>query len=277
MADTAFQVQYRQEYVAGFEAGTSLLRNCCVNEAVIKGNTATFLVASSGSASTVTRGVNGLIPARADSLTQASATLVEQHDLVRKTGFNLFASQGDGKRIMQETSMKVVNRAIDLDILGELYNTTSSISGTVTGSLQVVMKAMSKLGNNQVAIDEIDNMFAVVSPAFIAYLHQTTEFANAQYVEMKPLAGPARKMLRWAGFNFIVSPLVTGVGTSAEYLYFFHRNAIGHAVNVGEIDAKADYFAEQDYSWARTTIFMGSKLLQSAGAVKITHDGSAYA
>jgi hypothetical protein len=45
----------------------------------IKGNTATFLVADSGAATAVTRGVNGLIPARADNLTQTSATLVEWH------------------------------------------------------------------------------------------------------------------------------------------------------------------------------------------------------
>lgn len=277
MADTAFQVQYRQEYIAGFEVSKSLLSQCCVNEAVIKGNQATFLVASSGSATTVTRGVTGLIPARADSLTQSTATLVENHDLVRKTGFNIFGSQGDGKRIMQETSMKVVNRAIDLDILGELANTTTTLTGTLTGSLATVMKARTKLGVNQIPIEEIDNMFAVVSPAFMGYLHQTTEFANAQYVDVKPLAGAARRMLRWAGFNWIETPLITGVGTSAEYVYFFHRNAIGHAVNVGEIDARAGYFEEQDYSWARTTVFMGSKLLQAAGAVKVTHDGSAFA
>ena len=104
MAQTAYQTQYRQEFIAGFEARQSLLRSCCVTEAVIKGNIATFLVADSGGASAVTRGVNGLIPARADNLTQTSATLTEWHDLVQKTGFNVFASQGDQRRVMQETS-----------------------------------------------------------------------------------------------------------------------------------------------------------------------------
>ena len=79
MAETAFQVQYRQEFIAGFEVRQSYLRTAVTNEAVIKGNTATFLVADSGGASAVTRGVNGLIPARADNLTQSSATLAEWH------------------------------------------------------------------------------------------------------------------------------------------------------------------------------------------------------
>lgn len=69
----------RQEIVATFEEGMSWLRQTTVTEAVIKGNTATFLVAGSGSATATTRGINGLIAARADSLTQTSATLVEWH------------------------------------------------------------------------------------------------------------------------------------------------------------------------------------------------------
>ena len=55
----------------------SWLRQTTVTEAVIKGNQATFLVGGSGGASAVTRGINGLIPARADNLTQSTATLVE--------------------------------------------------------------------------------------------------------------------------------------------------------------------------------------------------------
>jgi hypothetical protein len=47
MADTAPQIQYRQELVATFEEGMSWLRQTTVNEAVIKGNQATFLVAGS--------------------------------------------------------------------------------------------------------------------------------------------------------------------------------------------------------------------------------------
>lgn len=79
MAESAAQVQYRDQLVAAFEEGMSWLRQTTVNEAVIKGNQATFLVAGSGGASAVTRGINGLIPARADSMDQSTATLVEWH------------------------------------------------------------------------------------------------------------------------------------------------------------------------------------------------------
>ena len=89
MAESAPQTQYRQELVAEFEEGLSWLRGTTVMEAMIKGNQATFLVGGSGGATAVTRGINGLIPARADNLTQLTATLTEWHsDKLCVSGLN---------------------------------------------------------------------------------------------------------------------------------------------------------------------------------------------
>lgn len=285
MADTAYQIQYRQEFIAGFEAGTSLLRGSVTTEATVKGNQAVFLTADSGGAVAQTRGVNGQIPSRTDNLNQYTAQLIEQHDLVQRTGFNLFASQGDGKRIMQETSMKVINRTIDLDILSAAAATTNSFGGAgTTGSVALAIKAMVKLGNNAVPIDETDKLFFVISPAFYGYLAQTKEFANVQWVDVKFFTGSLAatgtsksvKMMRWMGFNWIVTSLISGLGTAAELCYAYHKDALGHAVNSGEIMSEADYHRRQDYSWARTSIYMGSKLLQAKGVIQIIHDGTAF-
>src|SRR3990170_7447574 len=140
MAESAPVIQYRTELVAAFEEGMSWLRQTTVTEAVIKGNQATFLVAGSGGASAVTRGINGLIPARADDMTQSTATLVEWHDLVRKTRFNIFQSQGDQRRLMQETTRKVLNRRLDADIVAQLDTATTTLGATTTFSLHVAAK-----------------------------------------------------------------------------------------------------------------------------------------
>jgi len=276
MAETAFQTQYRDEFIAGFEDRMSRLRACCITEAVIKGNAATFLVADSGSASATTRGVNGLIPARADNLTQTSATLEEWHDLVRKTNFNIFSSQGNQKRIMQETTMAVINRKIDDQVIAQLDTATQDCGAAVTASLDLVVKAKVILGNAFVPTEEEDNMFAVVTPAFNGYLLQVKEYASAEYVEVKPLSGPARKFRRWAGVNWMEHPRLTGVGTSAEKCYMFHRNALGHAADTAGMDSLVGYDGEQGYSWARASMHMNAKLIQNTGVVQMLHDGSAY-
>ncbi|MDX1300329.1 MAG: hypothetical protein R3260_19120, partial [Pseudomonas sp.] len=116
MADTAFQTKYRNETIMGFEKSMSLARRTVTTEAMIEGQKAVFLVADSGGATAVTRGVNGDIPTRPDNLNQFTATLQEWHDVPERTNFNIFASQGEGRRIMQQTCMKVINRKIDKDI-----------------------------------------------------------------------------------------------------------------------------------------------------------------
>ena len=280
MAETAFQTQYRQEFIRGFEVRQSLLRDTTTTEAVIKGNQAVFLVADSGAASAVTRGVNGLIPARGDNLNQNTCTLSEQHDLVRKTGFNVFASQGNQRAIMQETTMSVLNRKIDDQILTELATATNDNGAATTASLAFVMRAKTILGNNKVPWD--GGIFAVVTPAFEAYLMQTSEFASADYVDMKPLPGAdaawsdRQKAFRWAGVTWITHPGLSGVGTAAEICFMYHKTAIGHAADTAGLQTPVGYDEEQDYSWARATCYMGAKLLQNSGVVVMTHDGSAY-
>lgn len=276
MAESAPQIQYRQELVASFEEGMSWLRQTTVTEAVIKGNQATFLVAGSGGASAVTRGINGLIPARADDMTQSTATLVEWHDLVRKTRFNIFQSQGDQRRLMQETTRKVLNRRIDADIVAQLDTATNNLGSATTMSLAVVGKALTTLGENEVPVEEEDKMWAVATPAVRGYLMQVPEFNSADYVEVKFLNGPARRVLRWAGFNWIFHPNLTGVGTSSEKCYFYHRDAIGSAFDSGEgLNTAIGYDDEQDYSYARASSFTGAKLLQQGGIVQFLHDASA--
>ena len=281
MAETAFQIQYREEFIAGFEARQSLFRQSVTTESVIKGNQATFLVADSGGAEAVTRGVNGLIPARADNLSQPVATLAEWHDLVKKTGFNVFASQGNQRAVMQKTTMGVVNRKIDSDIITELNTGTVDTGTTQTGSLALAVRAKVILGVNEVPND--GNIWCAMTPAMAGYLLQVPEFSNAEYVSVKPLdtGGTGWKdavgFHRWMNVNWFEHPNLPGVGTSAEKCFMYHSSAIGHAVNAEGIQSPVGYDEEQDYSWARASVFMGSKLLQNSGVVVINHDGSAFA
>lgn len=279
MAVDAAQVQYRQEFIAAFEQRQSLLRDAVTTESVIKGNQATFLVAGSGSDTAVTRGVDGLIPAKADTESQLTATLAEWHDLRRKTNFNVFASQGNQRAIMQMNTMAVINRKIDSEILTELATGTITTGAAVTASMQLVTKAKTKLGNAGVPWDS--NIFAVISPGFEGYLMQIKEFASREYIGKAPMdnADPAWRdrpmMYFWMGVNWIVHPKVAGVGTASESCFMFHKSAIGHAVDSAGLDSPIGYDEEQAYSWARCTVHMGSKLLQNSGVVEMVHDASA--
>jgi len=275
MGENAFQTMYRQEFIAKFEQRVSLVRKTVTTEAEVNGNTAVFLTAGSGSATAKTRGANGLIPARADDLTQSSATLVEWHDLVRKNNFNIYAGQGKQREIMQMTTMAVVNRKIDSDIITAL-ETGTQYAGLVgvTATLALVMKAKAILGNADVPYD--GNISMLITPAFEAYLMQTREFASAEYVNNKPFEN-GMTLFRWAGINFIVHPNLTGAGTATEICLMYHKDAIGHGCDKESVMTAVGYDDEQDYSYARCSTYMGSKLLQNTGIVQVRHDGTAFA
>ncbi len=275
----AYQTKYRQELILGFEDRQSRLRSTVVTEADVNGNQAVFLVSDSGSATATTRGADGLLVARDDSHSQNTAILAEWHDLVRKTRFNIFASQGNQLALMQTTAMGVINRKIDDDIIAALDTATNDLGAATTADLANVMKALTILGDNTVDIEDEDNMFALISPGFKGELMQIPEYSSGDYVEIKPLVGPAMTYFRWAGFNWICHPRLTGsVGAggsgASEKCYFYHRNSIGHALDKEGMDSKIGYDEEQDYSFARMSTFMGSKKLQNKGIVQYLHDNS---
>ncbi|GJD92929.1 phage capsid protein [Methylobacterium iners] len=274
MADTAYSVQYKDEFIEGFEQGWSVLRSAVTVDAQTKGNQAVFDIVDSGGAAAVTRGVNGTIPARADNDTQVTLTLREWHDKPRKTSFNIFASQGDGRAKMQMSTRKVMNRKIDDDIIAALNTATNTITGGAA-TLALVQNALAKLGRQDVEVEDEEHIFWLASLSFRAELYQIKEFNSADWVETKPLNGPVQRYKRWAGVNWAFSNRLPGVGTANEKGFLFHQAAIGHAANMTEASIAAGYNDEDDYSWARSSIFMGSQVLQNKGILVVPHDGSA--
>lgn len=283
MSDSAFQTQYREEYIAMFEQHQSLLRDTVTTEVDIKGNQAIFLVAGSGGASAVTRGLNGRIPARNDSNNQNTCTMQEWHDLVRKNQFNIMASQGNQRAIMQMSSMAVINRKIDDLIVTQLNTGTVTIGGSTTlPNVSLFQNGRVKLSNASVPWDS--NITMLCQPSFMAYLEQAPEFANSQYVDLRPYAGEAANnwrdkppAYRWKNCLFVEHPNLPGRGTSSEKSFLYHKTAIGHGMASDGIETDVGYDGEQNYSWARATGFMGALLLQNTGVVVVTHDGSSYA
>jgi len=170
--------------------------------------------------------------------------------------------------------MHVINRKIDDDIITELNTGTVNTGAAVQGSLSLVMHAVTLLGNATVPFD--GNISGLITPACYAYLMQTPEFSSVDYVDNKPFSG-RQVMFRWAGVNFIVHPSLPGAATNAEKCFIYHKNAIGHAINSGGIQTQVGYNEENDYSFARCSIFMGIQILQNEGVIVVNHDGSGFA
>lgn len=267
---------YRQQFVGAFEQRTTPLKAMTTKETMKNGNSVKWLISGSGSDTAVTRGVNGLIPYGTSTNSQVEGTLVEKHAPYEMTGFNIFASQGDQKQIMQMNSMAVINRTIEDEIIDAISGGTNDTGTAATASLAMVMKARSILRRNNVDLSNGNDIFGLMSPAFEAYIMQTPEFASKDYVNVSRYDGSTVSMLRWANVNWYVTNRVSGVGTTAEKCAIWHRSAVGFACNVGEESINIGYDEKQDISWSRATIYQDAAKLQNAGIVIMNHDGSAY-
>lgn len=278
MTVAAAMKQYRKEMIDGFEKRQSLLRHTVTTEFVRQGNQAEFLVVDSGGASATTRGVDGDIVSRDDNNTQTTCTLNEYNDLVRKSKFNIFASQGDQRAVMQRTTMAVINRKCDELIRTALETATVEWNGgtAVAATLALIQTAYTTLCN-AFAADGPDEIFAVITPAFRAEMFENEQFTSVDYVNGKPFEGLNRNTaFNWYGINFIVDPEITGTGTNDAQCYMYNKRAIGSAVAVSDMDVGIGYDEEQRRSWARCSIDMGAVKLQNAGIVGMPHDDTAY-
>lgn len=276
MAVQAAITQFRQETVAQFEQKQTQIAMATTRETVRQGLTSTFLVSGSNGDTATTRGANGDIVFGGPQNSQPSCTLKEKHAAKELTGFDVFASQGNQADGLRQMVTNIMHRDQDLVILAAMAAATQDF-GTGVMDLTTVLGAAACLGVNQVPTDEVDNMFGIISPAANAYMMQLPEYSSADYTSLTPYNnGVSKKYKRWADINWIVSPLVTGVGTSSEILYIFHRAAIGYSSNMDEAKVYADYEQKHGRSWARAELYHEALLLQNSGVVKITHDGSAF-
>ncbi len=273
MATIAQQVQYRDEFIAGYETRQSFLRESVTTDTVRQGASTYFLI-SKPNRTARTRGADGFIPATPEDLTQVKVDLQERHDLTRKTNFNVFSGQSDQRRIMQMESMGVINRDTDLMIIAALATGTVNTGSAAVMSKALVNKALTKLFNGKVPND--GQIYGLLSPAAWAYLSDVVGFSSSDYVGDRPLVvGPEKR--RWMGVTWMMSPEVPGLGLNTAKSFIWHKSAIGHALDPKDIQALADYNTEQDYSWARTSFYHGVGVLQNSGIVVINHDDSALA
>ena len=276
---TAAQAVYRREQIAVFETHHSLLLDTGTKELMREGHTATFLVSGRGSVQASTRGASGEIAYNQNTNAQSTATLIEYHAGFRHSNFDIFASQGDQRRQMQVNGTGAINAKATAVILAELETGTQDTGAAVTASQGLAGRALGILQNNKVPVDR--NVFAAISPAFHTYLMMIPSYVSSDFVSDRPLPKgdvawrDMEQAKTWLGVNWIVTPEITGNGTTAEKCLMWHRSALGIACNADMIRVGGGYDEQHDryFDWA--SIFMAAKMLQNTGVVVMNHDGSA--
>jgi hypothetical protein len=82
---------------------------------------------------------------------------------------------------------------------------------------------------------------------------------------------------KWRNALIVEHPNLPGKGTSSEKSFMYHKTAAGHAMDTSGMQTPVGYNQEDDFSYARASVFMGALVLQNTGIVVWTTDGTAFA
>jgi len=281
MSDEAYQKLFVQEAIVAYEQTESKLRNTCITETEINGNQAVFLIAGSASgATTTTRGPNGKIQSQKSNLVQKTVTLKEEHYKETVNDFDLRSTHGGAnirRSIMSRSTMSVIHRKYDDQILQELNTATQTAGAAAVVSYSKITKALALLANNDVDITS-NEIYGVITPAFYAKLLEMDQFTNIDYVETKPIIDNSGgisstiKMIKWLGVHWITHTGLPGQGSSSASCFLYHKNSIGHGCHFTGIDMAMGYNSENKYSYCTGTMHAEALKLQDEGIVKILHD-----
>lgn len=276
MADsvTIGKNQYRDEWIVRFQRGETYLKSAVTRETMVQGNQAIFAIQGVAPAMTQ-RGVDGLIPSRNRQDTQITIPLVELHTKETRTGFNIFTAQSDIREAMQNAGALSAAREIDDRIITALETATNQYNGgtAITTTFGRVVDIQSELTENDVYAN--DMITFLHTPKSWARLTTLDQFTNADYLDRKVLMGNAQAPVYWNGATHMLHTGLPGVGTATASCFAFAKQGVGHAINEGDIQVAVGYDDEDDYSYARHTLFHGTTLLQQNGVIEFIHDDTA--
>ena len=274
----AYQItrqQYRDEWVVTFQRGETYLRYATTPETMISGNQANFPIQGASSGAT-SRGVNGLIPSENPTDTQVIVPLLERHRKETQTGFNIFTAHGNLREAMQNRGALALAREVDDEIINNGLSAASTIYNTTATPLTygIVQDIMSDLLENNVYA--MDSVTFVWTPKSWARLLTFVEFVSSDYVDEEFLLGGAtQKPKMWNGAMHMVHTGLPDSGSASASNFAFGKAAVGYALNSDGIDVAIGYDDEDDYSYARHSIFHGCRLLQQPGIIKVLTDDTA--
>jgi hypothetical protein len=185
---------------------------------------------------------------------------------------------------MQLTTMKVVNRKIDDDIIAQLdtyppttparrHHGLAGPRGLRPDHPRQQLRRHHRRG--QPLRPDLARPSAPTCS-------RSRSSANGDYVDVKPMTGPvAATGAGWASTGSSIPRLTGSVGAGSDGTIgeVLHVPPLGHRPRAGQpraLDTAVGYHDEQAYSYCRVSGTFGSKQLQNSGIVQIKHNAAAY-
>lgn len=267
---------FQEQTVIAMGKRKSQMRKTVTTTANIKADSATVMVSDINGKRMVKRGTDGRIPSNPPNDKQFKVQLEQLHYKEAKTEFDIYTQQGAQFDLMKDNVVAVAERRHDEEILKTLgTNTRKANPGA---AVQLTSTAMLKkiLGSFGGLQSQTMICMAITSGAY-ADMHDIKEFGNHDYIQDEQWKGvPKSLAFTFFGINFIIMPDDDFEGAlNAKKFYAWKPEAVAHICDMDSAAFKFGYNDEDDYSWARTALATGSRIIQPSGVIEVEIDVSA--
>ncbi len=267
--DNAFVKQFEREVFEAYQRMGSKLRPQVRSKSNVKGSSTVFQKVGAGTAST--KSTHGMVPVMNINHTAIEVQLADYYAGDWLDKLDEFKVNHDERQVIANAGAYALGRKTDEMIINALAASTNTVTDSAAGmSLEKVLEAFEKLG--QVDVPDDGQRTAVVGWKQWSQLLAIDEFASADYVgaDQLPFQGTQAKM--WLGTLWMPhSGLPINNTTGVRKCFWFHKNAIGHAVGA-DVETDITWHGDRAAFFVNNMMSQGAGLIENTGVVVMTCD-----
>ena len=268
--DQAFIKQFEREVHEAYQRQGSKLRNSVRTINQVKGSSAVFQKVGKGTAST--KSTHGMVPVM--NLVHSNVECILQDyyagDWVDR--LDELKTNIDERQVIASAGAHALGRKTDEMIINALETATTNviIDANIGLTKDKILEAFETFGESDIPDD--GQRFAAVGWKQWSELLQIEEFVNSDYVGDGNL--PYANMTQaktWLGTTWIPHSGLPIDINDIRSCYFYHKNAIGHAVG-SDVQTDISWHGDRAAHFVNNMMSQGSVMIDDSGVVVIGCD-----
>ena len=274
--DEAFVTQFERDVHEAFQRTGSHLRDSIRRQTGVIGESTTFEVVGTGTATTKAR--HGTITPMNQTHTSVSCTLSDFYAGDWCDKLDKLKMYIDERKAIANGGAYALGRKIDDQILTAMDGTSQTTVSWTVSSYAAIRNAMLEmceaLDSNDVPDDGM--RYGVLSPVAWSMAMTVEEFASQDYVgaDGLPYKQGYRKWREWNGTKWCKHSGVPGVGTATSKVFVWHSSAVGYAEGA-DITSDITWHGDRAAHFINNMMSGGACLIEDAGVIEGNLDDTA--
>lgn len=268
--DQAFVKQFEREVHEAYQRQGSKLRNSVRVINQVKGSSAIFQKVGKGTAST--KSTHGMVPVMNLAHSNVECLLEDYYAGDWVDRLDELKTNIDERQVIASAGAHALGRKTDDMIIGALATASTNVlaDGNTGLTKSKVLEAFETFGENDVPDD--GQRFAAVGWKQWSELLQIEEFINSDYIGESNLPYTSITQAKmWLGTIWIPHSGLPIDGNDIRSCYFYHKNAIGHAVG-SDVQTDISWHGDRAAHFVNNMMSQGSTMIDDSGVVVIGCD-----